>query len=372
MAVSSLQPAAVRGDTAVAAPAIAFAADVGIDTAGMVALARRAEAGGLEGFWLVGYEYDSLGLAQEVLRATETLAVGTSILRSFTRHPVLLAQTARLLEELYPGRLRIGIGSGPSQPPPPRRAERWGSEIDRPVRYMREYVEVLRTALETDVAGYSGHYFNIDGVAPALPPVRGQLPVWLATGGEQMLRLAGRLADGVLLHMATRQQIYAVRDTLCGAALESGREESAVRLGNLVMTCVDADGEQARRAMRAHLLDSCLYLPRYGRLLAGMGFDDLAEAAAAYAPAARTRRTASDIWADPSAARVLRLIPDTLLDAIAISGSPEDCRRRLGRLTSWGVDLPIVHTFPASGDWISGYEATIDAFSGPVVGKRRD
>ncbi|MGA8114894.1 MAG: LLM class flavin-dependent oxidoreductase [Actinocatenispora sp.] len=345
-------------------PSIGMLGDVGVGPAELVQLAREAEAAGFEGVRMIEYEYDSLAFDQAIALGTSRVTTGSTVSRYHTRHPLLTAETAAVVDRLAPGRFVIGIGSGPAKRPEPGAPQqRWGQPADRAVARLREYIEVLRLALAGGTIDYAGEFYGFTGVRVLVTPTS-PVPVWLAAGGEQTARLAGRAADGVLVQFADRTMTQQTLDTARGAARDAGRDPDALRLGNLVMTVVDDDSDTARRAMRAHLVDWYLHQPRIQRLVAGIGYQDMAEEIRRCAPPHDTRGTVDEILADPRARRAAAAVPDAFLDAFTIVGTPQECRSKLDQLVAWGTDVPILYAYPAGPDWAEGYRAVIRAFAG--------
>src|SRR5260221_5020743 len=121
---------------------------------------------------------------------TTHLILGTAIVQIFSRHPVFLAQRFLSFNALARGRLRFGIGT--SSPAFAKRM--YGVEMEPPLAYLREYVQVLRSLLEEGEVHHQGRYFTIDAELPA----SSQVPLLIAALGPVAFRLAGEIADGAL------------------------------------------------------------------------------------------------------------------------------------------------------------------------------
>ena len=314
-----------------ATPSIAFLGDVGLGPDALMELAREAEQSGFAGAWMVEYEYDSLAFVQALLMATTTLAAGSCVARIGARPPLLVAQNAAVLDLLAPGRYAIGLGSGP-------RSRGAATEPDRPVARMREYVGVIRAALAEE------------------------MPIYLAAGGPQMARLAGRRADGLFVYLASAAETRVTRSIAVGAARQAGRDADRLAVFNLIPTCVGEDREQAREALRAYLLDYYLHLPHYQGVLARLGFPDTLEALRD--SPGDTKRPVSELLADPRVRAAAESIPDGFLDERTIAGTATDCRRRVRELRDEGIERPILYVFPPGDDWEAGYRAALAAFAG--------
>lgn len=346
-------------------PSLGMLADVGVHPARLVELARDAELAGFAGVRMVEYEYDSFAYAQAMATATSRIVTGSSVARYFARHPLLTAETTAVIDLLAPGRFVLGLGSGPAKRADPGLPQqRWGLASDREVARIREYIEVLRLALTEDVIDFEGEFYGFTGVRMRVKPASSHVPIWLAAGGEQMARLAGRAADGVYVQFANREATQRTLDAARYAARTAGRDPDDVRLGNLVMTCVSDDSETARRAVRAHLVDWYLHQPRIQQVFADAGYRDMADEIRRHDPPHDTRGTVDEILAHPQARRAADAIPDQLIDEFTIAGTPQECRSKLDHFIGWGTDVPILYAYPANADWVDGYRAIIRAFAG--------
>ena len=332
----------------------------------VVGLAREAESAGWDGVQMVEYEYDTFAFAQAIASSTSRVFTGTCITRRFTRHPLMAAQTAVAIDQLAPGRFVIGVGVGGVSAPsrdavrrtggraarevkPGTSLQRWGLGSDRPAARMREYVEVLRLALTGDVVDYSGEFFQFEDVQLSIAPT-GDIPVYIGARGQRMLELAGAAGDGVYLWLvgeaATREAIARVRR----GAERADRPPESVTIGCLIPTCLDPDGDAARRAARRNLVDFYLGRAAYADVLPDAGFPEVGEEVRARAEAG-----------EPEAAA--EAIPDEALDQLAIAGSPAQCRAAMQRWTARGVDAPVLYVFPADGDWAAAYRRAIAELS---------
>lgn len=150
-------------------------------------------------------------LAQHTSRAR----VGSFVTNPVTRHPVVAAAAASSIEALAPGRAFIGLGSGDSG------VYNLG-ERPATLAQLEEYVGVLRDLWSTGESTYRGRTLRFQWS-------RRQLPIFLAPGGPRGLRLAGRIADGVVIETGVLPEV--VDDAL--AHLRSGAEEAGRTLDDI-------------------------------------------------------------------------------------------------------------------------------------------
>lgn len=158
----------------------------------VVALAQRTEAGGFEGMFL-GHAFGIDPIMALAFAGTKTSRVklGVAVAPTWPRHPQIMAQQAATANAMCGGRFRLGVG--PSHAPV---MSRLGIEFDRPISHVREYVTIVRTLLHDHKIAHSGPRYQVQGMLDV--ENGGTPPVLLAAMREQMCRLAGELADGVL------------------------------------------------------------------------------------------------------------------------------------------------------------------------------
>ena len=208
---------------------------------------------------------DSLTVLAGYAAATETIRVGTGVIPIYTRTPATMAQTAATLDELSGGRLNLGLGV--SHRPV---VEGWhGQTIDKPVTEMREYVAIVRAILagETPPRGEKWQTGMVLGMDP-----RPEIPILVAGLSPRMLRLAGEIADGVVLWLCNPRYI----EDVVIPEVRAGRETAGKSLeGFDVVAAVPSarveDPAEAYAAMRRDLLPY-FGLPFYRAMIEPSGF----------------------------------------------------------------------------------------------------
>ena len=127
-------------------------------------LTRRAEAAGVQATWLTtgGTGLDALTLFSAAAVQTDNILFGTSIVPTYPRHPIVVAQQAQVIDQLAPGRLRIGVG--PSHRPPMRAM--FGFELRAPLTNLREYLQILRALLQEGSVDFDGQEYTAHASIP--------------------------------------------------------------------------------------------------------------------------------------------------------------------------------------------------------------
>lgn len=220
---------------------------------------------------------ESLTVVTAYALATERIRVGTGVVPIYTRTPATMAQTAATIDELSGGRFNLGLGV--SHRPV---VEAWhGQTIERPVTEMREYVAIVRAILRGEEAPAGAKWrtsFRLAGLEP-----RPDVPIYIAALSPAMLRLAGEVADGVMLWLCNADY---VREVVLPAVREgrerAGRTMEGFDVVAAVPSALTDDVASAHSRLRGDLLPY-FGLPFYRAMLerAGFGADIVAFDAAA-------------------------------------------------------------------------------------------
>jgi alkanesulfonate monooxygenase SsuD/methylene tetrahydromethanopterin reductase-like flavin-dependent oxidoreductase (luciferase family) len=167
----------------------------GISTAEAIARVQLAESLGYDAVYSAQAAHrDSLALTAAYTQATTTIGLGTSIYPIYWSAPAAMAMTATTIQELSGGRLRLGLGVSHARVVEGLHSTR----IGKPVAEAREYVGLLRAALDGDVPR-SGDRWSVGHRQTDLPAPVPRIPIRLAALRRRMLRMAAEVADGVIL-----------------------------------------------------------------------------------------------------------------------------------------------------------------------------
>lgn len=278
----------------------------------LVAYAKRAEAAGVSTIWLTsGLGPDSLTSLAVVGAQTERIRLGTSIAIAYSRHPLAMIQQARAIEDVAPGRLRLGVGTSHRQ----TIETTWGLSFDRPLGFLREYLEVLRQAR----TGELDHAGNRLGAKVRLQ-ARVDVPLLISALRPTAHRLAGELADGAIAWVTPPSFLGSVAGpALRDSATAHDRPRPAL-IGHAF--AVVTDEPAVARAAGFERLAGYSRMPFYQAMFADAGF-----------PEARDG-----------------VVPDALAADLLLVGSEAEVADGLGRFTDAGCDEVIVSLLPGTPD----------------------
>ena len=190
----------------------------------MISEASRAEKDGFASFWIPQiFNHDALTALAVIGREVPRIELGTSVVPTYPRHPMMMAQQALTVNAATDGRLCLGIGLSHQMVV----EGMWGMSFDKPVRHMREYLEVMMPLLEGKPVSHAGEAFRVNG---AISVPGGTRPgVVIAALGEQMLNVTAALADGTLTWCTGPQTLKNhTIPTIKAAADKHGRDSARV------------------------------------------------------------------------------------------------------------------------------------------------
>ncbi|MAG34092.1 MAG: LLM class flavin-dependent oxidoreductase [Deltaproteobacteria bacterium] len=293
---------------------------------GFVAWAQRAEELGYETLW-VGETWarDAFAVLAQIALGTSRIKLGTSVISIFSRTPGMLAQSAATLDEISGGRTILGLG-----PSSRTLVEGWhGVPFDRPIERMRELVPLLRKILSGERVDFEGEFYRMSGLSLGFDPPRHEIPIYLGSLSPLHLELTGELADGWLPTFFAPARLEGFIAHLARGAERAERTLGAVDLAPWMLTCASRDPAQARALAREHVaFFTAAYGDAYQKLVRRYGFEDEVDRLALLWKNDRTRLVSG--------------VSDALLDTVAITGTPEQCRERFAELHARGLDLPAV------------------------------
>jgi alkanesulfonate monooxygenase SsuD/methylene tetrahydromethanopterin reductase-like flavin-dependent oxidoreductase (luciferase family) len=275
---------------------------------------------------------DSITLLMAYASRSTTLKLGTGVTPIYSRTPVAMAQSFATLDEFSGGRAIAGLGV--SHRPA---VEAWyGQAIDKPLKEMREYVSVVRAILRGEDPPPADRFpssFHLMGLEP-----RPDLPIYLAGLAPGMLRLAGEIADGVVLWLCVPDYIRdVVVPNVAEGRAKAGKPLEGFDVVAAVPAAVTSDPDTARESLRAELIPY-FSLPFYRKMIDLAGFE---------------QELADFDERGPSG------ISDRFIDRLAAIGSAEDAVTTVGSYKEAGAGSPCV-----GGIAKTDFDGTLEALAG--------
>jgi alkanesulfonate monooxygenase SsuD/methylene tetrahydromethanopterin reductase-like flavin-dependent oxidoreductase (luciferase family) len=285
----------------------------------------RAEQLGIDAAWMTlgGVRIDPTAICAVAAARTERIKLGTSIVPIFPRHPFALAQEAKVVAQLAPGRFRLGVG--PSHKESVESA--WGIPFQSPLDYMREYVEILNAALR--VGGnvkHAGTYFTVDSDWEA--PV--DLEIMVSALRQHAYELAGEVSDGGISWVSPLPQIERVAIPALITGSQRAHRSPRAKMVMHAVACVHDDLNEAREAALAQFQ----HYPRrpfYSRMFVEAGFPEAATG----------------------------VMSPAMADGILVAGSETAVEERLREIAAKGVDELLFSVVSAGANETKSLERTL-------------
>ena len=280
-------------------------------TAAAIKKIVAAEAAGSGKIWMNQGYLDTLTIFAAAATKTSAVRLGTSIVQTYPRHPLALAQQVLTLNDIAPGRLRLGIGPSHSS----TIEGIFGLSQRKPLVHLREYVEVLRAVLWEGSVNHH-EFFN---VVVTTPRKTARLPILVSALGKNAFQLAGEIADGALSWLCpVPYLLYTGLPALRKGAAMAGRSASPPPLVAHVLVALTTDRHLAMAAGHQYIDKNIMTLPFYVKMFTSAGFPTTLGNAA----------------------------PDTLVDNLVISGNEDEVTVRFSELLASGLDELMVTLLP--------------------------
>lgn len=291
----------------------------------MIELARLADAAGMESIWMSDHLCfrDCLTSSMAFLATTQKIAVVPAPLSPYSRHPIISAMAIATMEEFAPGRVMATAGTGNAAA-----LEEAGMKVTRPLKTMREYMEILRAFLSGEVVSFQGEIFNVKGAKMGFHPST-PIRIYMTAVKPKMLRLSGEIGDGVLFSAGCAPKYIAS----CVDEVRQGAGRAGVSLQQrdvaaFITTAVSDNAKEAIEASKAFL--AYIFRNKHHAENIHMGGGKVDQESLAAAIAKRDWEGAK------------KLISDDVVFAHSITGTPADCRKRLEEFAREGLNLPIL------------------------------
>jgi 5,10-methylenetetrahydromethanopterin reductase len=276
---------------------------------------------------------------------SEKIRIGSGVINNWTRNIGLLAATLLTLDDLAPDRIICGIGAWWDP-----LAKNVGIERKKPLKAMRETVEVLRRLLNMERVTFHGEFHKVEGIE--LDVVHGRreprnVPIYIGATGPKMMELAGEISDGVVLNYCVPPDYI---DQMCehleNGAKKAGRSLDDLDRPQLIVCSVDHDENKALDRSRELLTQYLAQQPHIAKA-SGVSHEVVQEIQSILTWPATNEQIKS----------AKHLVPDELISRITASGTPEQAKMKVQEYLDHGATCPILYS--AGGD----VNLLIDTFS---------
>ncbi len=298
-----------------------------------MAYVQYAEQRGFEAVWQAESRLvrDAIVPMAAFAAVTSRIKVGSGVINNWTRNIGLLAATYLTLDDLAPDRIICGIGAWWDP-----LAKNVGIERKKPLKAMRETIEVFKRLLNMERVTYHGEFHHVDDIE--LDVVHGRreprnVPIYIGATHMGMMELAGEIADGVALNYCVPPEynIEALKHIEIGAK-KAGRRLDDIDRPQLIVCSIDHDHHRAVQAAKELLTQ---YLAQQPHIAQASGTPQ------------ETVQKIQTILGWPATKEqiheAMQFVPDELIERITASGTPDEVRARVEEYNRYGCTCPILY-----------------------------
>lgn len=312
------------------------------DARSQVTLSQQAESLGYESVWICETRTarDAISVMGAVAHQTHSIKIGAGVVNTWTRPASLMALTFATLDELAPARMLLGLGAywDPL-------AWKQGVIRSRPLRQMREYVEVCRRLLAMETVTFEGDLVQVRDLRLELGEGASDeprdVPIYIGATGPKMLALSGEVADGVLLNGFTSVAYQAKAfERMAQGAARAGRSLDDLDLPQVIV--VSADDRHPDRALEIALRMTTMYLGQQPHIALASGvsqslLDQVRDEMGGWPPR------------EGGIEAAMPLVPTKVVSSLCVWGDLATCREGLAayatRPNVYPVPLPVTDNY---------------------------
>ena len=279
--------------------------------------------------------FSMLGLASKENTFSK---IGSSIINIYSRSPSLIAMGASTIDTISNGRLILGLGTSSV----PIVENFHGNSFDTPVQRMKEYVEIIRLALQGEKINYSGKIFTLKDFSLLIKPIRKEIPIYLAAINQKMVEMTWDIADGVIFYLRPKSEM---KETI-----SKMQKKKKIDTTLQIITCIHEDEEKARNRAKKTLSFYIAVGKIYREFLQSTGYSNEV-------------KIINEEYEKNGLNSLQELIPEKMLDDLCIAGTPATAIKKLDAFRDVGIDLPIIQFNPI-GNVNESFELLTKTFSG--------
>ncbi len=253
---------------------------------------------------------------------THKILIGPGITNPYLIHPVATAQILSSINEVAPNRVVCGIGAGDKG-----NLKRVGINPVKPLAAVREATQIIRTILTDGVVDVDGEVFKISNERFGFPPAD-HLPILIGAQGDQMLRLAGKVGDGVIINAADPDECERAIRIVRKSGKEMGRSLERFVWAAAMPFSVSRIADDALKPL----------LPSVAVVAAGGAASILERHGISLEDRDRVR----EALRRNDYEGIARSVTPEMIESLSIAGTPETCVQKISRLIKSGVDLVIL------------------------------
>jgi 5,10-methylenetetrahydromethanopterin reductase len=290
----------------------------------VVELARNAEEAGFEYCWVTDHynNRNVYSFLTAIAQNTKKMMIGPGVTNPYLVHPAVIASAIASIDEISNGRAILGISAGDRTI-----LSSLGVKLERPLGTVSESIQIIRKLLTGDRIDFEGKIFRLKGVKLNFKP-KHKIPIYMGAQGSKMLRLAGKISDGILVNASHPLDMsYAISEIRRGSD-EAGRDFREIDMAAYTSFSVASSDGEARKAARPVVAFIVSAAPSSMLERHGISIED----------ASRVREALES----GNFGEALAGITEAMLNSFCIHGTFTDCAKRIEEISKSGVTQLVV------------------------------
>lgn len=270
-------------------------------------------------------------------QVAEKPKIGSSVINIYSRSASLIAMAAATLDTITQGRFILGLGTSSQTI-----VDDWhGLKFYRPLHRMREYVKIIRLIIEGNKISYDSDQFHIKNFSLLIHPPRKQIPIYIAAVNQKMVELTWEIGDGVIFYFRPINEIQ--------KTIQKMQQIRKIDVACQLITSVSNDEEKAINRAKRTIAFYVSVGKIYRDFLVRNGYSN--EITSIF-----------DEYKRSGLQENHKMVTDSMVNDLAICGTPEQIRKRLMKFVKAGVDLPILQFNPV-GDVIESFKLLLSSMA---------
>jgi 5,10-methylenetetrahydromethanopterin reductase len=299
------------------------------------AVAEVADEAGFDSLWVAEGRLtrDAISVMALLADKTKNVRIGSGVVNNKSRNPALMAVSFKTLDEIAPGRIILGIGAW-WEP----LATKVGTPLDKPLKTMREYVEICQRFFRNEEVTFDGEFFHMDAVRfdrMYAENIAVDIPIYTGPVGPKMLELSGEIADGVYLDFLLpvsylHEAIPAIQRGLDKRATPPAKEFDITQI--IACSVNDSDPQDAKDACKAFYT---LYLMQQPHIAQHSGVEpELVQ---------RIQEIAGWPARPEDIKKAMQLVPDSLAATVSAGGTTSEVAAAFEEYHDAGLRVPVLN-----------------------------
>jgi 5,10-methylenetetrahydromethanopterin reductase len=291
----------------------------------VINIAKEAENNNFDSVWVHENPFirDVVNFLSGIALSTSKIKFASGCISAITRLPILTASTFASLGELSNGRAILGFGLGGFPWLPKIGYKVFPVQETKPLLRLKEYLQIVAPLLRGESVSLQGKFYTANELKLEWTPKK--VPIYLASYGQKILKALSPFVDGVIISPALMTPEETAKRVAFVA--QNGKKDIA----SYILCSVSDDPKQAREAAK-----------KYYFLIYQLAEVIKAEVLAKYGVKDEDLQKMREAWKKRDIPEAAKAIPDEAIEALTISGTPDQCLARMRDYQKVGVDLPIL------------------------------